>query len=88
MTQYGAIKVFEHKRIRSSWDAETETWYYSIVDVVGILTDQPDTRHASNYWKVLKNRLAVTIWRTLSMTFAMSGCPPLNIVAAISRSPM
>ena len=58
MTQYGAIKVFEHKRIRSSWDAETETWYYSIVDVVGILTDQPDTRHASNYWKVLKNRLA------------------------------
>ena len=58
MTQYGSIKVFEHKRIRSSWDAETETWYYSIVDVVGILTDQPDTRHASNYWKVLKNRLA------------------------------
>ena len=58
MTQYGAIKVFEHKRVRSSWDAETETWYYSIVDVVGILTDQPDTRHASNYWKVLKNRLA------------------------------
>ena len=58
MTQYGTIKVFEHKRVRSSWDAETETWYYSIVDVVGILTDQPDTRHASNYWKVLKNRLA------------------------------
>ena len=58
MTQYGAIKVFEHKRGRSSWDAETETWYYSIVDVVGILTDQPDVRHASNYWKVLKNRLA------------------------------
>ena len=58
MTQYDAIKVFEHKRVRSSWDAETETWYYSIVDVVGILTDQPDTRHASNYWKVLKNRLA------------------------------
>ncbi len=58
MTQYGAIKVFEHKRIRSSWDEETETWYYSIVDVVGILTDQPDARHASNYWKVLKNRLA------------------------------
>ena len=58
MTQYGAIKIFEHKRVRSSWDAETETWYYSIVDVVGILTDQPDARHASNYWKVLKNRLA------------------------------
>ena len=58
MTQYGAIKVFEHKRIRSSWDAETETWYYSIVDVVGILTDQPDAQRASTYWRVLKNRLA------------------------------
>ena len=57
MTQYGAIKVFEHKRVRSSWDAETETWYYSIVDVVGILTDQPDTRHASNYWRKLKQRM-------------------------------
>ena len=57
MTQYGAIKVFEHKRIRSSWDAETETWYYSIIDVVGILTDQPDTRHASNYWRKLKQRM-------------------------------
>ena len=58
MTQYGAIKVFEHKRIRSSWDEETETWYYSIVDVVGILTDQPDAQRASTYWRVLKNRLA------------------------------
>lgn len=58
MTQYGAIEVFEHKRVRSSWDAETETWYYSIVDVVGILTDQPDTQRASTYWRVLKNRLA------------------------------
>ena len=57
MTQYGAIKVFEHKRIRSSWDSETEKWYYSIVDVVGILTDQPDTRHASNYWRKLKQRM-------------------------------
>ena len=58
MTQYNAIKVFEHKRVRSSWDAETETWFYSIVDVVGILTDQPDTQRASTYWRVLKNRLA------------------------------
>jgi len=57
MTQYGAVKVFEHKRVRSSWDAETETWYYSIVDVVGILTDQPDARHASNYWRKLKQRM-------------------------------
>ncbi len=58
MTQYSSIKLFEEKKIRTSWDAESETWYYSIVDVVGILTDQPDTRHASNYWKVLKSRLS------------------------------
>ena len=58
MTQYHSIKLFEEKKIRSSWDAESETWYYSVVDVVGILTDQPDSRRASNYWKVLKNRLA------------------------------
>ena len=57
MTKHSAIKLFEHKRIRSVWDDEAGTWFYSVVDVVGILTDQPDTRHASNYWKVLKSRL-------------------------------
>lgn len=49
------IKLFEHKKIRSHWDAEQEKWYFSIVDVVGILTDSPNPR---NYWKVLKHRLA------------------------------
>ena len=58
MTKHSAIKLIEHKRIRSVWDDEAGTWFYSVVDVVGVLTDQPDARHASNYWKVLKNRLA------------------------------
>ena len=58
MTQYHSVKLFEEKKIRSSWDAESETWYYSVVDVVGILTEQPDSRRDSNYWEVLKNRLA------------------------------
>ena len=49
------IKLFESKKIRSLWDAEKETWYFSIVDVVAVLTDSPDAR---NYWKVLKHRLA------------------------------
>ena len=35
MTQYGAIKIFEHKRVRSSWDAEMETWYYEVVSIDG-----------------------------------------------------
>ena len=58
MTQYHSIKLFEEKKIRSSWDAESETWYYSVVDVVGILTEQPDSRRAAKYWSVLKSRLS------------------------------
>ena len=57
MTEYSMVKVFDRKKIRSVWDEEKETWYYSIVDVVAVLTDQPDYQHARNYWKVLKNRL-------------------------------
>lgn len=52
------IQLFEDQKIRVAWDAEREEWYFSIVDVVAVLTDQPDYDHARNYWKVLKNRLA------------------------------
>ena len=55
--QENKIQLFEDKAIRSAWDAEEEKWYFSIVDVVGALTDQPDYKQASNYWKVLKHRL-------------------------------
>jgi hypothetical protein len=48
------IKLFESKTIRSHWDTEQETWFFSIVDVVGVLTDSPSPR---NYWKVLKHRM-------------------------------
>ena len=51
------IQLFEDKRIRTAWDAEKEEWYFSIVDVVAVLTDQPDQRHAAKYWSVLKTRL-------------------------------
>jgi len=51
------IQLFEDRRIRYAWDAEREEWLFSVVDVVGALTDQPDLAHARNYWKVLKNRL-------------------------------
>ena len=51
------IKLFENQRIRTAWDEEKEEWYFSIVDVVAILTDQPDQRHAAKYWSVLKTRL-------------------------------
>ncbi len=54
MAKQNAIKLFEEKKVRTIWDDKEEKWYFSIVDVVGILTDSPNPR---NYWKVLKNRL-------------------------------
>jgi hypothetical protein len=57
MTQKQHIQLFGEKKIRSVWDSEQEKWYFSIVDVCHILTDQPDYDHAKNYWKVLKFRL-------------------------------
>ena len=45
------------KKIRTVWDDELHKWFFSIVDVCGVLTDQPDYDHAKNYWKVLKFRL-------------------------------
>lgn len=48
------IKVFENKQVRTSWNAKEEEWYFSVVDVVAVLTDSEDP---NNYWKVLKNRL-------------------------------
>ena len=57
MTQQNAIKVFEEKKVRTIWDSDKEEWYFSIVDVVAVLTNN-DYQAARNYWKVLKNRLA------------------------------
>jgi hypothetical protein len=51
------IKIFENKKVRSQYDADKEVWYFSIVDIVGILTEQPTVDRARNYWKVLKSRL-------------------------------
>ena len=51
------IKIFENKKVRSQYDADKEIWYFSIVDIVGVLTDQPSVERARNYWKVLKSRL-------------------------------
>jgi DNA-damage-inducible protein D len=51
------VKLFEDKKVRSHYDADSEVWYFSIVDIIGILTEQPNTAGARNYWKVLKSRL-------------------------------
>jgi hypothetical protein len=54
MTKKDAIKLFENKKVRSVWDSEAEKWYISIVDVVEILTENPNPR---KYWSVLKSQL-------------------------------
>lgn len=58
MEQSDKLQLFEDKRIRTVWDEEKEAWFFSVVDVVAVLTDQPSYDGARNYWKVLKNRLA------------------------------
>lgn len=57
MAAHNEIQLFEGKRIRTIWDVENEEWYFSVVDVISVLTDQPDQRHAAKYWSVLKTRL-------------------------------
>ncbi len=54
MEKKNEIKIFEDKKVRSLWDEENEKWFFSIVDIVGILTDSPNPR---KYWSVLKTRL-------------------------------
>ena len=67
------ITIFEERKVRTVWDEETEEWYFSIVDVVAVLSDSPNP---NNYWKVLKNRLKkegnelVTICNQLKMPSA------------------
>ena len=51
------IKVFESRQIRTHWNAEEAEWYFSVVDIVAVLTDS-NYQNARNYWKVLKNRLS------------------------------
>ena len=57
MTQQQALQLFEEKKVRTVWDDEKEKWFFSIVDVVAVLTDA-DYQTARKYWKVLKGRIA------------------------------
>ena len=51
------IQLFDNQEIRSAWDVDTEQWYFSIIDVIRVLTDQPNQEAARNYWKSLKSRI-------------------------------
>lgn len=87
MTQQNAIQIFEQKKVRTLWDDEQEKWYFSVVDVVSILTDSIDGR---KYWNKLKQRLkeeeneTVTSCHQLKMP-AGDGKMRMTDVAGLSR---
>lgn len=77
MTQKTAIKLFDEKQVRIVWDDEEEKYYFSIVDVVQVLTEQPTPRKASTYWAVLKKRL-----REEGADELLTNCKQLKLQAA------
>ena len=72
-----AIQLFEDKKIRTAWDEEQEEWYFSIVDVIAVLTDQKTPRSASTYWAVLKKRL-----KDEGANELLTNCKQLKMTAA------
>jgi hypothetical protein len=58
MSNEQALAVFEDFKIRRVYDVKSETWYFSVVDIIAALIQQPDYQAARKYWKVLKGRLA------------------------------
>ena len=84
------IQLFEDQKIRVAWDAEQEEWYFSVVEVVGVLTDSPDYNTGRKYWNKLKQRLKeegselVTNCRQLKMR-AADGKNRLTDVAGRER---
>jgi hypothetical protein len=57
MDEDNKIQLFEDKRIRTAWYEDEQDWYFSVVDVVSVLTDQTTPKSASTYWAILKKRL-------------------------------
>lgn len=76
MDENNKIQLFEDKRIRTAWDEGKEEWYFSVVDVVSVLTDQATPSGASNYWAKLKERLVAEGSQLLT------NCQQLKMTAA------
>ena len=56
-TEKDNLAIFEDYNIRRIYDEKTETWFFSVIDIVQVLTQQPDYQTARKYWSVLKTRL-------------------------------
>ena len=74
------LAIFEEHEIRRVYDEKTETWFFSVVDIIQVLTQQPDYQAARNYWKVLKNRL------TAEGSQSVTNCNQLKLPAADGKS--
>ncbi|MCC6186853.1 MAG: Bro-N domain-containing protein, partial [Chitinophagaceae bacterium] len=79
MTQQNAIQLFEDKKVRTLWDAEQEQWYFSIVDVIAILSESPNPQV---YWRVMKKRLKDEGHETVTI------CNGLKMLAADGKNRM
>ena len=75
------IQLFENRNVRTMWDEQEEEWYFSIVDVVAILTDQQDSKKASTYWSVLKGRL-----RKEGANEPLTKCKKLKMLSAYGKA--
>jgi DNA-damage-inducible protein D len=74
------LAIFEDYKIRRLYDETTDTWYFSVVDIIRVLIQQPDFQAARNYWKVLKNRL------TKEGSESVTKCNRLKMVAADGKN--
>ena len=81
MSKKEQIQLFENRNVRTLWDEQEEEWYFSIVDVVAILTDQQDSKKASTYWSVLKGRL-----RKVGADEPLTKCKKLKMLSADGKS--
>ena len=68
MSDIENMQLFENQPVRTAWNEEEEEWYFSVVDVIGILTDQPDSRRAAKYWSV-----AAKYWSVLKIRLKAEG---------------
>ena len=76
MSDIEKIQLFENKKVRTAWDEEKQEWYFSIVDICGILTEQPDYDGARKYWKVLKGRLIAEGFELVSNCYQLKMVSP------------
>ena len=62
------IQLFEKRQVRTAWDEESEKWWFSVLDIIAILTNQPDYKKVRSYWKWLKNKLKTEGSEVVSIT--------------------